>query len=282
MLRFTKMEGLGNDYVYICTINQKISNPSELSKKISDRHFGIGSDGLILISESKIADFKMNIYNADGSEAEMCGNGIRCVGKFVYDKGYTNKTKLTIETLVGLKKLELILEDGIVSLVNVDMGEPILNGNEIPVINYKEENMNGISFASVNIPSFGKFTTISMGNPHAVCFDFDIDNMNINKIGPVIETNKCFPNRTNVEFIEVINQNEINMRVWERGAGETLACGTGASASVVASYLNGYTGRKVIVNLLGGKLEINYSEKDNHVYMKGPARIVFEGEIDLD
>lgn len=281
MLRFTKMEGLGNDYVYICTINQKISNPSELSKKISDRHFGIGSDGLILISESKIADFKMNIYNADGSEAEMCGNGIRCAGKFVYDKGYTDKTELTFETLAGVKKLVLFLDDDKVSFVSVDMGQPILNPSLIPVRDYILKEFDGKEFVKV-IKNDYELTCISMGNPHAVCFDFDIDNMNINKIGPVIETNKCFPNRTNVEFIEVINQNEINMRVWERGAGETLACGTGASASVVASYLNGYTGRKVIVNLLGGKLEINYSEKDNHVYMKGPARIVFEGEIDLD
>ncbi len=281
VLRFTKMEGLGNDYVYICTINQKISNPSELSKKISDRHFGIGSDGLILISESKIADFKMNIYNADGSEAEMCGNGIRCAGKFVYDKGYTDKTELTFETLAGVKKLVLFLDDDKVSFVSVDMGEPILNGNEIPVINYKEENMNGISFASVNIPSFGKFTTISMGNPHAIMFVKSFDEKSVSKVGSLIENFDNFPNKTNVEFIKVISRNEIDMRVWERGSGETLACGTGACASAVACFLNGYTDRKVFVNLLGGKLEIDY-DLDNHVYMKGPARTVFEGEIDLN
>ena len=254
MLKFTKMEGIGNDYIYVDVINQNIHNPQELSKKLSDRHFGIGSDGLILIGKSDQADFKMDIYNSDGSQAEMCGNGIRCAGKFVYDKGYTNKTELTFETLAGIKKLELIIENGKVSLVKVDMGEPILDAKEIPVINDNNEIKDDISFVKVDLP-FGKFTVVSMGNPHAICYDFDL---------------------------KIISRNEINMRVWERGAGETLACGTGACASLVASYLNGYTDRKVIVNLLGGKLEIEYSQENNHVYMIGPARTVFEGEIDLD
>lgn len=280
MLRFTKMEGLGNDYVYICTINQKISNPSELSKKISDRHFGIGSDGLILISESKIADFKMNIYNADGSEAEMCGNGIRCAGKFVYDKGYTDKTELTFETLAGVKKLVLFLVDDKVSFVSVDMGQPILNPSLIPVRDYILKEFDGKEFVKV-IKNDYELTCISMGNPHAIMFVKSFDEKSVSKVGSLIENFDNFPNKTNVEFIKVISRNEIDMRVWERGSGETLACGTGACASAVACFLNGYTDRKVFVNLLGGKLEIDYA-LDNHVYMKGPARTVFEGEIDLN
>lgn len=284
MLKFTKMEGIGNDYVYIDAINQIIDNPSELSKKVSDRHFGIGSDGLILISKSDKADFKMNIYNPDGSEAEMCGNGIRCVGKFVYDKGLTDKTKVTIETLAGIKILELILDNGKVSLVKVDMGEPILEAFKIPVLNYNERtSFDGISYVdtSINLDDKSKFfTCVSMGNPHAVCFISNVSNINIGKLGPTVENDNNFPNKTNVEFIEIISKNEINMRVWERGTGETLACGTGACASVIASILNGYTDRKVTVNLLGGKLEILWNKEDNHVYMKGPARTVYEGEID--
>lgn len=280
MLKFTKMEGLGNDYVYVDAINQTIENPSELSKKFSDRHFGIGSDGLILISKSDIADFKMNIYNPDGSEAEMCGNGIRCLAKFVYDKKMTNKTSITVETLSGIKTLDLKIEKGKVSLVTVDMGEPILDADRIPVINgFKEKSLNGIDFINVKV-ELKKFTCVSMGNPHAICFIDNINNIDIAKIGPIIENDKCFPNKTNVEFIEIISKNEINMRVWERGTGETLACGTGACASVIASILNGYTDRKVTVNLLGGKLKIIWNKEDNHVYMKGPARTVYEGEID--
>ena len=288
MLKFTKMEGIGNDYVYIDNINQTVDNPSELSKKISDRHFGIGSDGLILISRSDVADFKMNIYNLDGSEAEMCGNGIRCVGKFVYDKGLTDKTEVTIETLAGIKTLELTLENGKVSLVKVDMGEPILDADKIPVINYElQKSSEGICFVNAATDLLirnksKKLTCVSMGNPHAICFVDNVNDIDIEKIGPTIENDENFPNRTNVEFIDIVNSKEINMRVWERGAGETLACGTGACSSVVASVLNGYTEREVIVNLLGGKLEISYDKNDNHVYLKGPARIVYEGEIDLD
>ena len=286
MLKFTKMEGIGNDYVYIDNINQTVDGPNELSKRISDRHFGVGSDGLILISRSDKADFKMNIYNPDGSEAEMCGNGIRCVGKFVYDKCLTNKTEVTIETLAGIKTLELTLDNGKVSLVKVDMGEPILESSEIPVINCDiKKSLNQTCFATINVEFRDKIeqlTCVSMGNPHAICFVNNVNDIDIEKIGSTIENDEHFPNRTNVEFIEVVSKNEINMRVWERGAGETLACGTGACASVVASVLNGYTERDVMVNLLGGKLEISYDKNNNHVYLKGPARIVFEGEIDLD
>lgn len=288
MLKFTKMEGIGNDYVYIDNINQTVDNPSELSKRISDRHFGIGSDGLILISRSDVADFKMNIYNPDGSEAEMCGNGIRCVGKFVYDKGLTDKTEVTIETLAGIKTLELTLENGKVSLVKVDMGKPILEADKIPVINYElQKSSEGICFVNAATDLLirnksKKLTCVSMGNPHAICFVDNVNDIDIEKFGPKIENDENFPNRTNVEFIDIVNSKEINMRVWERGAGETLACGTGACASVVASVLNSYTEREVIVNLLGGKLEISYDKNDNHVYLKGPARIVYEGEIDLD
>ena len=288
MLKFTKMEGIGNDYVYIDNINQNVDNPNELSKKISDRHFGIGSDGLILISKSDQADFKMNVYNPDGSEAEMCGNGIRCASKFVYDKGLTDKTEITIETLAGIKTLELTLENGKVSLVKVDMGKPILEVYKIPVINYEvHKSLEGISFVKTDFDlcigdKTTKLTCVSMGNPHAVCFVDNVNDIDIEKIGPMIENAENFPNRTNVEFIDIINSKQINMRVWERGVGETLACGTGACASVVASVLNGYTEREVIVNLLGGKLEISYDKNNNHVYLKGPARTVYEGEIDLD
>lgn len=279
MLEFTKMEGLGNDYIYIDAINQKVKNIEKLSKKLSDRHFGIGSDGLILIGKSDRADFKMNIYNSDGSQAEMCGNGIRCVGKYVYDKGLTNKTVITIETLAGIKKLELFLDNDKASLVKVDMGEPILKANNIPVINYSLSEYEGKKFIKTKVNDYD-LTLVSMGNPHAVCF-LDTLDFDIKKVGPIIENDKNFPNRINVEFIKVKNKKKIDMRVWERGAGETLACGTGACAALVASYLNGYTERKVIVNLLGGKLEIEWG-KDNHIYMTGPARKVFEGKIDLN
>lgn len=276
-LKFIKMEGIGNDYIYVDAINQKIDNASELAKRLSDRHFGIGSDGLILISESEIADFKMNIYNTDGSEAEMCGNGIRCVSKFVYDNGLTNKTSLTIETLAGIKKVELILENDKVSLVKVDMGIPILEGKKIPV-NYEAD-----SFVKLPLNILGKditLTCVSMGNPHAVCFDYDIKSLDIEKIGLLIENNEMFPNRVNAEFVNVISKDEIDMRVWERGVGETLACGTGACASVIACILNGYTNKKVVVNLLGGKLEIFWGE-DDHVYLTGPATTVFEGVVEI-
>ena len=275
MIEFIKMHGLGNDYVYIDAINQNINNRSELAKKVSDRHFGIGSDGMILICKSDIADFRMQMFNSDGTEAEMCGNGIRCVGKFVYDNGYTDKENIEIETLAGVKKLKLYVQNGKVEKVKVDMGEPILEPNKIPVISSEEP----VKDLNLNIMDRNfKFTCISMGNPHAVTFiDEDVNEFDIEKYGKLVEINAAFPQRTNVEFINVLDKNTIKMRVWERGAGETLACGTGACASAVASFLNGFTERNVIVELLGGNLEIEWNECDNHIYMTGPATTVYKG-----
>ena len=276
MIKFTKMEGLGNDYVYIDCYSKKqdIKNESSLAKFMSNRHFGVGSDGLILICKSNIADFKMRMFNSDGSEAEMCGNGIRCVGKFVYDKNLTKKTEVEIETLAGIKKLQLEVTNGKVEKVKVDMGEPILDVTKIPISS--KENIVTIEAQNMKF----KFTCVSMGNPHAICTIKNVDHFEIEKYGPIIEKNEIFPNKTNVEWIEIINKNKIKMRVWERGAGETLACGTGACACVVAGVLNNILDRKVLVELLGGKLEIEWNKNDNHVYMTGPARTVFEGEME--
>ena len=276
MIKFTKMQGLGNDYVYIDAINQKIENMSYLAKFVSDRHFGIGSDGLILICKSDIADFKMRMFNSDGSEAEMCGNGIRCVGKFVYDKGLTNKTTLTIETLAGIKTLKLNTKEGKVETVRVDMGEPILDPEKIPVIS-KENPVKNLLLKAED-KEF-KFTCVSMGNPHAITEVENTEKFDVEKYGKILEIDKAFPNKTNVEFIQILDKEHIKMRVWERGAGETLACGTGACATAVACYLNGKTNRKVEIELLGGILYIEWNEKDNHIYMTGPAVTVFEGSM---
>ena len=277
MLRFTKMQGLGNDYVYMDAINQQIDNASELAKKVSDRHFGIGSDGLILICESKIADFKMRMFNSDGSEAEMCGNGIRCVGKFVYDKKLTNKTVLSIETFAGIKHLNLNIENGKVKTVRVDMGEPILDPKKIPVIS-EEQIVKNLKI-KVQDKDF-IFSCVSMGNPHAITIVENVYEFDVDKYGKVVEINETFPKKTNVEFIEIIDKQHVKMRVWERGAGETLACGTGACATTVACFLNGLTERKIKVELLGGILDIYWNDKDNHVYMTGPAVTVFEGTLE--
>jgi diaminopimelate epimerase len=275
------MHGLGNDYVYIERISGKNIIPEENLKefiiKTSDRHFGVGSDGVIFIDKSDVADFKMTMYNQDGSQAQMCGNGIRCVGKFVYDKRMTTKKEITIETLAGIKVLNLTVNDGKVEKVKVDMGEPILAPEKIPVISEEEpvKNLN----LKIEDKDF-KFTCVSMGNPHAITFiDEDVEDFDINKYGRIAEIDKAFPEKTNVEFINVIDENNIKMRVWERGAGETLACGTGACASTVASVLNGYTKRNVNVKLLGGILEIEWNENNNHIYMTGTATTVFEGMI---
>ncbi|MBQ3409135.1 MAG: diaminopimelate epimerase [Clostridia bacterium] len=281
-MKFTKMHGLGNDYVYIdCTAKtgQIIENGSSLAQFVSNRHFGVGSDGLILICDSDVADFKMKMFNYDGSEAEMCGNGIRCVGKFVYDKGMINRDLITIETLAGIKVLKLNVEDGKVKTVRVDMGEPILIPEKIPVLS-DEKIVKNLELRAED-RSF-KFTCVSMGNPHAVTYVDNVKNFQLEKYGKVLEYDKHFPKRSNIEFIELLDRSNIKMRVWERGAGETLACGTGACASVVACNLNGYTDRKVTVELLGGNLNIEWSESDNHVYMTGPAEIVFEGVIEHD
>ena len=276
MIKFTKMHGLGNDYVYIDAINQNIENESSLARFVSNRHFGIGSDGLILICKSDVADFKMRMFNSDGSEAEMCGNGIRCVGKFVYDKGLTNKTKVEIETLAGIKTLSLNTRNGKVETARVDMGEPILEAVKIPVIS----NENPVKNLILNAEGEKfKFTCVSMGNPHAITVVDDTESFNVERYGKVLEVAKAFPKKANIEFAQIINKSKINMRVWERGAGETLACGTGACATAVACNLNGLTERMVNIELLGGNLEIEWNKDDNHVYMTGPAVTVFDGEL---
>ena len=276
MIKFTKMQGLGNDYVYIDAINQKIENESSLAKFVSNRHFGIGSDGLILICKSEVADFKMRMFNSDGSEAEMCGNGIRCVGKFVYDKDLTNKTTVKIETLAGIKTLILNTKDDKVETARVDMGEPILEAEKIPVIS-TEEPVKNLELEAEN-KKF-KFTCVSMGNPHAITIVENTKEFDVEKYGKVLEVDKAFPKKANIEFAQIIDRQNINMRVWERGAGETLACGTGACATAVACNLNGLTDRKVNIELLGGTLNIEWNETDNHVYMTGPAVTVFDGEL---
>ena len=276
MIKFTKMHGIGNDYVYIDAINQKIDNPCELAKFVSDRHFGVGSDGLILICSSDKADFRMRMFNSDGSEAEMCGNGIRCVGKFVYDKKMTSKKVITVETLAGIKKLVLNVCDGVVGTVRVDMGEPIFEPSKIPVISDEKVVKN----LEINVlDKKFKFTCVSMGNPHAVSVVDNVDVFDVIKYGKLLEVNDKFPERMNVEFISIEDRNNIKMRVWERGAGETFACGTGACAVAVSCCINNFTNREVCVHLLGGDLSINWNEKDNHVYMTGSATMVYEGEL---
>ena len=277
-MKFTKMHGIGNDYVYVNCFEESVKNPAEVSKFVSDRHFGIGSDGLILISPSAIADFRMNIYNADGSQAEMCGNGIRCVAKYVYDYGLTDKTEISVETLAGIKYLRLQVENGKVASVEVNMGAPILEPKEIPVA--VEES------PVVNVPVEVKgkiyhMTCVSMGNPHAIIFMNNVKDLDIAAIGPYFENHTVFPKRTNTEFVEVLDRNTVNMRVWERGSDETLACGTGACATTVACILNNKTENEVTVHLLGGDLKIRWDREANQVYMTGPATVVFDGEITL-
>lgn len=250
MIKFTKMQGLGNDYVYIDAIHQTIENESSLAQLVSNRHFGIGADGLILICKSEVADFKMRMFNSDGTEAEMCGNGIRCVGKFVYDKGLTDKTTVRIETLAGIKTLELNVKEGKVKTAKVDMGEPILAPEEIPVMAIEKPVQN---LKVKALDKEFKFTCVSMGNPHAITMVEDIKNFEVERYGKILEIASVFPNKTNVEFIEIEDKGHIKMRVWERGSGETLACGTGACATAVACYLNGFTNKQVSIGLLRRK-----------------------------
>lgn len=279
MMKFTKMHGLGNDYVYMdCTKSGVPDNVETLAQFVSDRHFGVGSDGLILICASDICDFKMKMYNMDGSEAQMCGNGIRCVGKFVYDKGLTNKTEITVETLAGVKVLNLNVKNGKVETVKVDMGEPILEAEKIPVISDEKEQVKNLKIVALD-KDF-KFTCVSMGNPHAITIVENVDSFDVEKYGSVLEIDKHFPEKANIEFIQIINRNTIKMRVWERGSGETMACGTGACATVVACNLNGLVEDEVTVKLLGGDLNIRWNKEDNHIYMTGPATTVFKGEIE--
>lgn len=278
-MKFTKMHGIGNDYVYINCFEEKVENPSELAKFISDRHFGVGSDGLVLILPSEKADFRMRMFNSDGSEAEMCGNAIRCVGKYVYDNGLTRRKTVTVETLAGIKVLELFPgKDQKIELVKVDMGEPVLNPRDIPVYSSLER------FIGEPVTIGGeeyRVTCVSMGNPHAVTFVQNVRDFPVEKIGPLMENHSIFPKRTNAEFVEIADRNHLKMRVWERGAGETMACGTGACAVLVASFLNGFTERKANVELPGGTLFIEWNEENNHVYKTGPAAYVFTGFLDI-
>lgn len=276
-MKFTKMQGCGNDYVYINCFEEDVKNPNELAIKMSNRNFGVGSDGLILVMPSNIADCRMRMFNSDGSESEMCGNGIRCVGKFVHDKNIVKKDVITVETLAGIKTLQFFKdENNMVLDVKVNMGEPIFNPKDIPVISDEEIVKN------LKLKAFDKefiFTCVSMGNPHAITFVEDVDNFDVDKYGSILESDPAFPKRANIEFVEVIDNNNLKMRVFERGSGETFACGTGTCATVVASFLNNKCNREnVNVKLLGGTLNITWSEEDNNVYMTGPARFVFEGD----
>ena len=302
-MKFTKMQGLGNDYVYVNCLEGKVDHPSETARFVSDRHFGIGSDGLILIRPSKAADFEMEMYNADGSRGEMCGNGIRCVAKYVYDYGLTDKTSISVETLGGIKNLNLIVENGKVRLVRVDMGKPDLCAEAIPILceavteecivdedsvlggevtKDHEEVKDCRKVIDEPIAVDGmeyRMTGVSMGNPHAVVFMEDLKDLDIEKVGPKFENHERFPKRMNTEFVRVIDRETIEMRVWERGSGETLACGTGACAVAVAAVLNGLADRRVTVKLPGGDLLVEWEEESGKVYMTGPAVTVFEGEI---
>lgn len=275
-MKFTKMHGCGNDYVYVNCMEKMLEDPDQVSRFVSDRHFGVGSDGLILICPSDQADFRMVMYNADGSEGEMCGNGIRCVAKYVYDYGLTDQTSISVETKGGIKYLDLTVKEGKVSLVKVNMGSPILKPSLIPIRSEKEQ------FVDEPVTVDGKvyrMTGVSMGNPHVVTFVDDTASLNLEKIGPSFENHELFPNRINTEFVQVLSRHEINMRVWERGSGETLACGTGTCASAVACVLNGKTDEHLTVHLLGGDLEIFYDRANDTVWMTGPASVVFDGEL---
>lgn len=285
-LNFTKMEGLGNDYVYVNCFKETVPNPSELSIKISDRHFGIGSDGLILIKPSEVADFTMEMYNADGSQSEMCGNGIRCVGKYVYDYGLTDKEEISVETLAGIKYLKFVIDRkdasdrGTVAMVTVNMGEPIFKSKEVPVDLGKELDMVLDYPVTIDGKEYN-ITCVSMGNPHCITYVDDTDSFPLEEIGPKFESNPIFPRRVNAEFVQVVSRDYLKMRVWERGSGETLACGTGTCATVVASILNGLTEDEVTVRLLGGELIIKWDRETNLVYMTGPAKVVFDGVIEI-
>ncbi len=277
MLKFTKMHGLGNDYVYMdCTKNGVPDNVTSLAQFVSERHFGVGSDGLILICKSDKCDFKMRMFNLDGSEAQMCGNGIRCVGKFVYDKGLTTKTEITIETLAGEKKLKLQVANGKVLMVEVDMGEPILEASKIPVV----ASTSPVTDLKLQVEEKEfTFTCVSMGNPHAITIVDNVKEFDVKKYGSILEVDSHFPEKANIEFVKIIDERTIEMRVWERGSGETFACGTGACAVAVACHLNGLTENEVTVKLLGGDLNIKWNKENNHIYMTGPAVTVFEGEL---
>ena len=279
-MKFTKMHGCGNDYIYVDGAKEILTpqEKPEVVRRLSDRHFGIGGDGVIFINPSKEADFEMEMYNMDGSRAEMCGNGIRCVAKFVYDKGLTDKTSISVISCGKIKYLTLTVENGKVSTVEVNMGSPILKAENVPVISDKEEVIGDEIEVDGEIY---KMTCVSMGNPHAVVFMDEVEGLPLEKMGPLFENHVRFPKRVNTEFVKVLDENTVEMRVWERGTGETLACGTGACATVVACVLNGLTKKQVTVKLLGGNLQIQWDRESNLVYMTGPATTVFEGEIEI-
>ena len=279
-MKFTKMHGCGNDYIYVDGAKEILTpqEKPEVVRRLSDRHFGIGGDGVIFINPSKEADFEMEMYNMDGSRAEMCGNGIRCVAKFVYDKGLTDKTSISVISCGKIKYLTLSIENGKVSTVRVNMGSPIFKSKDIPVISDKEEVIGDeIEVAGETY----KMTCVSMGNPHAVVFMDEVEGLPLEKMGPLFENHVRCPKRVNTEFVKILDENTVEMRVWERGTGETLACGTGACATVVACVLNGLTKEQVTVKLLGGNLQIQWDRESNLVYMTGPATTVFEGEIEI-
>lgn len=278
-MKFTKMQGIGNDYVYVNCFEETVADPERVSEIISDRHFGIGADGLVLIMPSDKADFRMRMFNADGSEGNMCGNATRCIGKFVYDNHLTDKTSITLETRSGIKKLTLYPENGKVKTVLVDMGKAVMKPADIPM------NVSGDTFINKPITVDGKevfITAVSMGNPHAVTYVDDVDSLELEKIGPSFENHPLFPERVNTEFIKILDESTMQMRVWERGSGETWACGTGACAATAASVLNGYFphDKEITVKLRGGDLFITY-KSDGTVLMRGPAETVFTGEIDV-
>ena len=279
-IKFTKMHGCGNDYVYINGFTEKIPQEQkpDFVRYVSDRHFGIGSDGAIFINPAKEANFEMEMYNADGSRSEMCGNGMRCVGKYVYDYGLTDNTEFSVVSAGKMKYLTLTIEDGKAVQIRVNMGEPILAPAEIPVVAETTPVMNE---PITVLDKEYEMTCVSMGNPHAVVFVDDTASFPVNEIGPFFEKHEKFPNRTNTEFVQVVDRNHINMRVYERGTGETLACGTGCCASVVACILNGLTDDTVYVNVLGGTVLIEWNRTENLVYMTGPAVTVFDGEIEI-
>jgi len=285
-IEFTKMQGCGNDYVYIDCYAGKydIRDKAGLARRLSDRHFGVGSDGLIFINPSLKADFEMEMYNADGSRAQMCGNGIRCVAKYVYDHGYTDKETFTIESAGSVKQITVFPENGSVKEVMADMGSPILSAADIPVIS----EMDPVISDDLEIEGeHYRITCVSMGNPHAVVFSegtcsFELDSLEIEKLGPLFENHERFPQRVNTEFVHVTDRRHMEMRVWERGAGETLACGTGCCASVCACVLNGYTDNEAEVSVRGGKLKILWDSESGHVFMTGPAETVFSGSINIE
>ena len=281
-MKFTKMHGIGNDYIYINCLEEQVEDPCALARKVSDVHFGVGSDGLILICPSDTADFRMRMFNVDGTEGEMCGNGIRCVGKYVYDHGLTDKTEFSVSTLGGTKILHLTVEDGKAKWIRVDMGCPVLEPVRIPVCVQEGSDAPLIGAPIEAAGRTWSFTAVSMGNPHCVVMTEDPMLLDLEKVGPAFENHPYFPERVNTEFISVLDEDTIRMRVWERGSGETWACGTGACASAAAAWLLGKSKRCVTVKLLGGDLKIEWDINDGHIYMTGPAETIFEGEFDDD